>query len=335
MKSRLSKRPRLTFQVGVYRSEKDLPDLLAAVQAFAERVSDRWEIECVFVVDGSPDRSEELLRRELPRMTGFSSQLLSFSRNFGGTYALQHGFRAGTGDYFSPLVPDLQEPLDVLLAAAETLRSGSADVVLGTNSTRKDPFVSKIYSALYWRFYRTFVNPQAPPRGIGFFVVTRRVRDKLVALDTRNAFIFGELLWLGYRRVIQQYERRARKQGKSSWSFTKKLGYSMDGIFYASLWPLRLFTIVGMLGAMASCILVCRVVYARLQGGVPVSGYTTLVTLITMFGSLSVAGIGLIGEYVGRILLNVQHRPTAIVTDHLRFDPAGARESAPVKRAAR
>lgn len=314
-----SERVKLTITVTVYNSEHDLPAMLPALSAFSEELKDAMDVECVFVVDGSTDGSENLLRARLPEIKDFTSQLHVLSRNFGAPYALRCAMEKGTGDFFAPIPPDLQESPAVIRQAIEALIEGQADVVIGTPVKRGDPLVSRLMSWMFWGIFRRLIEPTTPREGIGFIACTRTVRDQLMRIGAMNSFFISEMLWVGYRRLIIPYEKAARRRGKSSWSLMKKLKYFTDCIVYGSIAPLRIFTLIGGLVTLAGAGLAVAVVVSNLRGEIAVSGYTTLVVLVTLFGGLSVLGIGMIGEYVGRILDNVRQRPVSIVARSYLF----------------
>src|SRR5215475_2203642 len=140
----------LSLVVPVYRNEASIADLVGAI----ERLSREGEVfEAVFVVDGSPDRSLELLRDHLPRAS-FHSQVLSLSRNFGSFAAIRAGLAAGSGDIFAVMAADLQEPPELILAFRDALESGRYDVAVGYRDSRSDPLRDRLFSAAFWGLYR-------------------------------------------------------------------------------------------------------------------------------------------------------------------------------------
>ena len=175
-------------------------------------------------------------------------------------------------------------------------------------------------SALFWRAYRAWVQPDIPPGGVDVFGCTRAFRDDLLALGEANSSLIGQLFWLGQRRVVVPYERLARKHGRSAWSFSRKLKYLMDSLFAFSDLPVRLLMLIGMLGLVTAFVLGATVLGARLLGAVPIPGYAMTMITLLFFGALNTFGLGLIGAYVWRAYENTKQRPLAVVYRSHAFD---------------
>src|SRR6188768_3105442 len=144
----------LSLVVPVYKNEANLPRLFSELEALAARVPDPMEV--VFVVDGSPDASLQILRDRLPSWP-VRSQLIELSRNFGSFPAIAAGMRYGTGEHFAALAADLQEPPELVLEFYRLLKGGGADVVFGYRASRADAWSSQTASEWFWRLYRRFV----------------------------------------------------------------------------------------------------------------------------------------------------------------------------------
>ena len=305
--------------IPVYRNADSLPELLDGISGLAARLDE--PLEAVFVVDGSPDQSYALLRERLPTLP-FASQLLVHSRNFGAFAAIRSGLAAARGEQLAVMAADLQEPIDLTERFFALLARDEADVVVGTRSARADPFASRMASALFWRAYRAWVQPDIPPGGVDVFGCTRAFRDDLLTLGEANSSLIGQLFWLGQRRVVLPYERLARRHGRSAWSFSRKLKYLMDSLFAFSDLPVRLLMLIGMLGLATAFVLGGTVLGARLLGAVPIPGYAMTMITLLFFGALNTFGLGLVGAYVWRAYENTKQRPLAVVYRSHAFDGA-------------
>src|SRR3954469_3361945 len=230
--------------VPVYGNEATLPELLGQLAQVRHEYGDGFEV--VFVIDGSPDHSHALLKLQLPGMS-FSSQIVVLSRNFGAFAAVRAGLAAATGERHAILAADLQQPIASIRQMFDALDRG-ADIAIGQRASREDPWLSRIASQLFWRFYRRFVQPQMSAGGVDSFACTRQVRDILIALPEANSTLVGLLFWVGFRRETVTYARAARSSGRSGWSFRRKVRYAFDTIFAFSDFPLTLMMIVGTLG---------------------------------------------------------------------------------------
>jgi polyisoprenyl-phosphate glycosyltransferase len=307
----------LSLIIPVYKNEANLDRLLGELASLDQRLEK--ELEVVFVVDGSPDGSFQILEECLPGMLR-CSQLAALSRNFGSFNAITAGMELGRGEYFAVLAADLQEPPDLIVQFYESLRSGSADIVFGYRTKRSDPWLSELSATLFWAIYRRFVVKEMPPGGVDVFGCTRRVRDRILSFPEANSSLMALLFWVGFRRLYIGYERQPRKEGQSTWTFPMKLRYSLDSIFNFTDLPVRLLLALGGLGTLTAVVLGAVIVTLRLTNGIPVAGYTALALMILFFGSLMTLGMGIVGQYVWLCLQNARRRPNYLIDSVRVFD---------------
>jgi len=300
----------LSLIIPVYRNEPNLESLLAELTELRRKVS--CEMEVVFVVDGSPDRCLEVLRERLPA-AAFASRLVSLSRNFGSFSAIMAGLEAGAGEHFAVLAADLQEPPELVVQFHEILAAGQADIVFGCRASRSDPWLSELFSRLFWWLYGAFIMAEMPKGGIDVFGCTRQVRDCLLGCTEADTNLVALLFWVGFRRSFVPYERRARKQGKSAWTLRKKLKYSFDSIFNFTDLPIQLLLSVGAGGIAAGTVFAAVLIFSKLTGRITVPGYSAIVLAIIFFGSLTSLGLGIVGQYLWLTLQNARKRPKYIV----------------------
>jgi len=314
----------LSLVIPVYNNEENLPRLFRELEQLAARLT--GDLEIVFVVDGSPDASLRILQEKLPSWP-IRTQLIELSRNFGSFAAISAGLRAARGDYMAALGADLQEPPELILEFHRLLAANSADIVMGHRTGRADPFWSQMLSQSFWRLYRRFVVKDMPKGGIDIFACTREVRDQLMELKEANTNLIALLFWLGFRRAFVPYERRPRLEGRSAWTFGRKLGYALDSIFSFTDLPIRALLILGAVGTTFAIVAGVTVFVFWSLGRVPVLGYTPLMLVITFFGGLTALGLGIVGQYQWLSLQNARKRPTFIVKSARSFDSTRARES--------
>jgi len=296
--------------IPVYKNEQSIPRLLQALAGMNDALD--GEMEAVFVVDGSPDRSYELLNNALG-MLGMPAQLLAHSRNFGSFPAIRTGLMHARGDYFGVMAADLQEPPELAVSFFKSLAADECDVVIGTRQVRDDPFFSRLSSALFWRFYRMLVVKDMPEGGVDVFGCNRTFRDQLLKLEESRSSLIALVFWLGFRRKCVGYSRQVRLEGKSAWTFRKKLDYMMDSVFAFTDYPIRLLTRIGMFGVLGSLFFGAVVLVARLSGAIQVPGYAALILTTVLLGAMNLFGLGLIGTYAWRAYENSKRRPLAIV----------------------
>jgi glycosyltransferase involved in cell wall biosynthesis len=296
--------------IPVYKNEDSISRLVDALAAMNASLGN--EMEAIFVVDGSPDKSFELLKNSFGQLK-FSAQLLSHSRNFGSFAAIRTGLIAARGDYFGVMAADLQEPPDLLLSFFKLLSADECDVTVGTRQGRGDPFWSRIASAIFWNIYRRLVVAEMPSGGVDVFGCNRQFRDQLVQLEESRSSLIALIFWLGFRRKLVGYDRQIRQEGKSAWSFKKKVEYMMDSIFAFTDFPIRLLIKIGAVGTILALSLGLIVLISKLAGFIAIPGYAATLLVVLLFGALNLLGLGLVGTYAWRAYENSKKRPLAVV----------------------
>lgn len=266
--------------VPVYKNETSIPRLLEALSNMNRQLD--GEMEAVFVVDGSPDQSFALLRAALDQLE-FSAQLLAHSRNFGSFPAIRTGLAAARGDYFGVMAADLQEPPELLIAFFKALVRDECDVAIGTRTGRNDPYASRLASGIFWGLYRRLVVHDMPEGGVDVFGCNRIFRDQLLKLEESRSSLIALIFWLGFRRKLVSYERLERLEGKSSWTFRKKVDYMMDSIFAFTDYPIRLLIRIGVIGCLLSVALGVLVLAGHLSGRIAVPGYAATMLVVLFF----------------------------------------------------
>ena len=307
---------RYSLVVPVYRNEEMIPDLLSALQGVDSALGGGLEV--VFAVDGSPDRSLARLVELLPR-TGLTARLLEMSRNFGAFAAIRAGLTEASGPYFAVMAADLQEPPELAVEFFRRLEQGTCDVVCGVRAARDDPWRTRLASNLFWALYRRLVQPEMPPGGVDVFGCNLAARDALVALSEAHSSLVGQLLWIGMRRDLVPYHRRARRHGKSGWTLRRKITYMLDSSLAFSDLPIRLLFGVGMLALAVAIVYGAIVLFARVTGLINEPGYAPTVLLISGFGALNALGLSVVGAYAWRAFENTKARPLAIVRRRFTF----------------
>jgi glycosyltransferase involved in cell wall biosynthesis len=307
--------------IPVYLNSESLPLVIAALEDLQDRLD--IPVEGVFVVDGSPDDSLQVLRECLPSAS-FRSQLLVHSRNFGAFAAIRTGFLAARGHYVAAMAADLQEPIELIEDFYRLLLSGEWDVAVGTRTSRQDPGLSKALSATYWRAYRRLVQPQMPPGGVDIFACTRQVALSLGEMTEAHSSLVGQLYWVGYRRTEVPYERRQREHGSSAWSLRKKVSYLLDSVFSFTHLPISIVLTIGVVGTALSLVGAIVVFVIWLLGDIRQPGYTATMLVLLLGISSILFALGLVGTYVWRTYENTKARPSSIVRHQETFVPSTA-----------
>lgn len=295
--------------IPVYKNELNISDLLEAMRKMNTTLEN--DLEVIFVIDGSPDKSYELLKENLLN-EHFSSKLVSLSRNFGSFAAIRTGLEIASGEYFAVMAADLQEPPELAIEFFKTLKNESFDVTIGTRDGRDDPFFSQLASNLFWNFYKKFVVHDMPTGGIDVFGCNRAFRDSLLKLDESHSSLIAQIFWLGFRRKQVYYKRLERQLGVSAWTFKKKINYMMDSIFSFTDLPIKMLTRIGGIGILVFGITGVITFISKLIGLISVPGYTAMFLAVGFFGAINLFGLGIIGSYAWRTYENTKARPLSV-----------------------
>jgi len=296
--------------IPVYKNEGSIDRLIDRLTKLNRSLSN--ELEVVFVVDGSPDQSLARLRDLLDGLE-FSAQLLAHSRNFGSFPAIRSGLEAARGEYFAVMAADLQEPPELVLSFYDSLSKDECDIAIGARGKRNDPFISRMFSALFWWLYRRLVVKEIPRGGFDMFGCNLVFREQLLRLEESRSSLLALVYWLGFRRKTFTYDRLERLEGKSAFTFARKFNWMLDSVFAFTDLPIRLLVVIGSIGCLLSFGLGSIVIIAKLAGLIPVPGYAATMMVVLFFGMLNILGIGLVGTYSWRTYENSKRRPIAVV----------------------
>jgi len=302
---------KISFVVAVYHNESAITKTYEKIaSAFAGGLSD-YEYEIVFVDDGSRDGSlQEILSLKTrdPRV-----KAISFTRNFGQMAAMLAGFKEAGGDAMINISADLQDPVELIPQLVQRWREG-AEIVIAYRTDRADTFSAKLFSRLAYGMLRLSI-PQIPPGGFDFVLMDRKALDQFNAIDVRNRFFQGDLLWTGYRTSFIPYVRRKRTIGKSQYNFAKRLKNFLDALLDASYLPIRFISLVGLVTSLLGLIYSVSIIYVWLRGETPFQGWAPLMIVILLVGGMIMIMLGVIGEYVWRIYDELRGKPNYIIRD--------------------
>lgn len=282
----------------------------AMTAEFAELPS--YEFEVVCVDDGSKDDTLARLIALADKDARF--RVVELSRNFGKEAALTAGLDAAHGDAVIPIDADLQDPPSLVGRLIKAWEESGADVVLAKRSDRASDSAAKRFSAAAFYDLHNWVSQIKIPANVGDCrLMARMVVDALKQLPEKQRFMKGLFAWVGFKTVTIEYTREKRFAGTSKFSGWKLWNFALEGITSFSSLPLRIWTYVGMAGALVTLGYGLFIVLRTIIQGVDVPGYASLLVSILFFGSLQLMGLGMLGEYVGRIYMESKRRPTYLV----------------------
>ncbi len=278
--------------------------------------------ECIFVDDGSTDATPALVRdiaREDPRF-----KLVSLSRNFGHQAAIFAGLTFARGAWVAVLDGDLQDPPE-LIPEMLLLGAKGAEVVYGVRTSRQERWFKRAAAAIFYRLQTRLTRTTMPLDAGDFAVMGRRVVDLIVSIGERHPYVRGLRSWAGFRQVPFPYERARRLRGEPSYTLWTLLDLAVSGIVPFSLVPLRLVVlagaaIAGLSVAGGAVVLLQHLTGLGLFGRYAPGSAALWVAMAFLFG-VQLFVVGVVGEYVGRVLEQVQHRPVFVVDDLVGLDP--------------
>lgn len=307
---------KLEIIIPIYNEEENLPALRARLtQACEELEGIDWNV--IYVNDGSQDQSKPLIQeqhREDPRF-----RLLDLSRNFGHQAAISAGIAYADADAVVLMDGDLQDPPELIPQLVESWHDGG-QVVLAMRRSRKEKGLRRLGFELFHAFFGWISDFPIPPHTGIFGLLERSALLELQRLPERNRFIPGLRSWIGFEQRTVYYDREERAAGEPKQTLGKLARYALDGLFSFSYKPLRLLTWMGGLISLMGFGLASFFFFRRLFGfEIAFTGFTTLVTVSLFLGGVQLIGIGILGEYLGRIYDEVKQRPLFIVKQHLGF----------------
>jgi glycosyltransferase involved in cell wall biosynthesis len=305
--------PLLSVIVPVKNEEQCILPFVERVGAILEGISAKSGWEILFVDDGSTDSTLAAIvaanRRE-PRV-----RAISLSRNFGKEAALSAGIDHARGSAVIPMDVDMQDPPEVLPQMVAKWREGH-EMVFGVRRSRtEDSFTKRMTAGIFYRAHNMVSSDKIPENAGDFRLMDRKVVDVIRAMPERNRFMKGLFAWAGFKQAAVEYDRAERETGTTNYNYWKLWTLALDGITSASTVPLRIWSYVGALVALFAIGFAAFLAVQTMIFGNPVPGYASLMVSVSFLGGIQLISLGVLGEYVGRILTETKQRPLYVVRD--------------------
>lgn len=305
---------KLSIIIPIYFNEDTL---MMLYQDLKEKVLCKLEdYEIVMVDDGSGDNSWEVIK-EISELDNRVIPI-KLSRNFGSHAAILAGYANCTGDCGVVKAADLQEDSELILRMYGSWKNGNK-VVLAAREEREEGFFQKLFANTYYTLMRKFVMKSMPKGGFDCFLIDRNVIEVLKLLDEKNSAITLQILWSGFKTDIIYYVRKKREIGKSRWTLSKKIKLVIDSMMSFSYFPVRFISGFGAVSFIISALWGMLLVLNKLFNGSVVSGWTTIVVLLLLSFGIIMLTLGILGEYIWRILDASRNRPPYII-DEIKED---------------
>lgn len=271
------------------------------------------DYEIVFVDDGSSDDTWEKLK--LARQSDQRIKLISLSRNFGKEAALTAAIGHCRGDAVVPIDVDLQDPPELIPEMVALWRQGF-EVVTAKRKNRDNDSVAKRATAhAFYRLFNLASRTQLPLDTGDFRLMDRKVVDAFCQIEERNRFLKGVFAWLGFRHAFIPFDRDPRASGRSKFNASRLLRLAIDGLFAFSSMPLRVWCVLGGAISILSFAYASFLVIRTLIYGIDVPGYASIMVVMLFLGGIQLVGLGVLGEYLGRVYDEVKRRPLYLVRE--------------------
>ncbi len=273
-----------------------------------------YDYTILFVNDGSKDGTLAFMKQLAQQDEHV--KYLSFSRNFGKEAAMYAGFCNAHSDYTAVMDVDLQDPPECLPEMLKVLESGEYDSVAARRGDRKgEPPVRSFFSDMFYKIINRFSDADIMPGARDFRLMKRDMVDAVLSMCEYNRFSKGIFGWIGFRTYWMIYENHERSAGKSKWNFWKLMKYALEGIINFSQAPLSFVSGCGLFITVVSFVMLIFIIVRRLLFGDPVAGWASTVCVVIFIGGIQLLCLGVIGQYISKMYLEIKNRPHFIISD--------------------
>jgi len=310
----------LSIIVPVFNEEENISSFISEVDKFICLPPchiRQWMIEYIFVNDGSVDNTEVVIRQIAKRDPRV--RLVNLSRNFGKEAALSAGMKYAGGHAVIPMDVDLQDPPSLIPEMIEAWRGGAKVVNACRIDRSSDTRFKRWTSNLFYRLINYVADCEIPDNVGDFRLLDRDAVDVLNDLNEHSRFNKGLFSWIGFPVVTVEYTRPVRSNGSSKWRVRKLLSLAIDAITSSTTLPLRIWTIIGLAIASFAFSYAVFLIAHTVISGVDTPGYASIMVTILFLGGLNLISLGVMGEYLGRVAVQVRGRPLYVVSSVVGF----------------
>jgi len=303
------KKIELSIVVPVFNEEQIIEQLVKRMSDAAKSITDNYEI--IFVNDGSRDSSLFKLKEACAQDPKL--HYISFSRNFGHQIAITAGMDYASGDAIVTIDGDLQDPPELIAEMYRQYQDGYKVVYAKRSKRKGETFFKLITAKMFYRLMARLVSFEIPLDVGDFRLISRDVLDYLKQMKEYDKYIRGQIAWLGFKSTYVMFERDERKFGKTNYPFKKMLRLAFNGITAFSDSPLKLATNLGFIVCIISFLIGIYAIYGYLFTNSVLPGWASTIISITFLGGVQLLSLGIIGEYISRIINNVRDRPLYVI----------------------
>ena len=309
---------KLSLVVPCFNEEENVQLFFDETQRAFEGIVGNYEI--VFVNDGSTDNTRKNLK-VIYENNSDKVQVLTFSRNFGKESAIFAGLSHAKGDLVCIIDADLQQRPEVVIEMLKAMsEDDSIDCVTAYQENRKESKFMTVVKSGFYKVINKIADVDFVNGASDFRLMKRNMVDAILDMGEYHRFSKGIFSWVGFNTKYIPYTVEERRFGKSKWNFIKLLKYAVEGIISFSTFPLKFVTGIGLATSFASVLYLLVVVFQKLIFGIDVPGYATIVVLVLFLGGIQLFCLGLLGEYLSKIYMQVKNRPIYVLKEHLGKD---------------
>lgn len=307
--------PRLSLIVPMYNEQEMAELFFEKALPHVQTCTDDYEF--IFVNDGSKDGTLSKLK-ELAGKHPFV-KIISLSRNFGKEAAVTAGLEHAGGDAVIIMDADLQDPPELISPFWEKFQQG-CDNVYGLRADRSaDSFLKRITAQTFYKIYNALADGPLPYNAGDCRLLSRRAVNAVLALPERERFMKGLFSWVGYKTAAVPFCRAQRAAGKTKWNYWRLWNFALGGLTANTTIPLKLWTYFGLAVSLFAFVFAAWTAYKKIMWGNPVSGYTSLMVVILFFSGVQLITLGVIGEYLSRVFIEVKRRPVYLADEKINF----------------
>ncbi len=302
---------KISIVIPVYNEKENIAHLIDSIFLSTSHCND-INFELIFVDDGSDDGTVDILKSHEQYQKNV--HFVSFSRNFGHQNAIRAGLKYSSGDAVITMDGDLQHPPGMIPLMIDEWMKG-ADIVYTLRKTGDESIVKRITSNAFYKLINCISETRLKQGSADFRLLGRKVVDALLAFNERDIFYRGTISWMGFRQAELEYLPQARLKGTTKYTFRKMLRLAFNGITSFSLLPLRMTAAAGLAIALCSFLYGAYAIIVKLFTGYAISGWASIIAGVYFLGGVQLLALGIIGEYLGRVFLEVKKRPNYIVSE--------------------
>lgn len=300
---------KISLVVPVFNEEEATPIFYRSAK---EKLS-TYNIEIVFVNDGSTDATEHIINSLAE--TDTSVKAINFIRNFGKEPALLAGLEHATGDAVIPIDVDLQDPIEVIPLLISKWQEGWPVVLAKRCDRSSDSHFKRKTAAWFYRLHNKISSPKIEENVGDFRLLSRETVENIKLLQERNLFMKGILSWVEGKTAVVEYTRAERSAGQTKFNGWRLWNLALEGLTSFSTFPLRVWTYLGLMVAAISFLYGTWMIMDKLVWGNSVPGYPSILVSVLFLGGVQLIGIGVLGEYIGRIYIETKKRPRYLIKE--------------------